>query len=449
MYSKASQAPELDTERPIEETLSRGEASKELHDVFSPLASLVASEVKQEDAIELFREVDTLPLVILDNQMTMRSLPWDALVGIDELNIVHFKDFKQRYDDAGSKTLGDLMDEYSDSYWQPFLNHIVENYRRLHPDMPLRGVHNTQNGLSVDAFEWRLDRDFFRPKTPFDFERWKSNETALGQLPENEQREYERYKAVRWANVNKWHGLKNDPGFVEAKSIVYAHDSDMPEDDANVLNHPIVAVGEYGEEFAQELIRVAMAMNRKAEQVLSPMAEALTEQKADLLTTYTARANENGASSRTTKDTVNEGILSIMQVLSILTCEKVEGYDNPIDLVRALVSSGLVEKFARYSPMGMVGPMAIGGYHLPGSVEKEGERLVFSEQLSEYLKKERDAYFGRITVMRAEAEEQLRGQKGEGQIYLGATCPVAGKGDGIRQLSDAFVACLDKRAAYA
>jgi len=444
---QAALAPSGVIERPIEASLSRGEASKELHDVFSPLAKLVASEVMECDTVELFQDVDTLPLVVLDNQMTRCHMPWDVFIGIDELDIVHFNDFTRNHPNSESMSRLELHSAYSSNYREPFLNKIIENYHRLHPDMPPYRTYSARAEFSLDDVRGRIDRTLFDKKASFDFERWKTNEGALAQLSESEQDEYEKYTANRWSNVYKWQRVKSDPGFVQADNIVYAHDPELSPDGANVLNHPVVAVGEYGEEFAKELVSVALAMNRKAEEVLSPIAEAATEQKADLLTMYTARANEEGASSKTTKDTVNEGILSIMQVLAVLTSEKVEGYDDPHELVRALVSSGLVERFARYSPMGMVGPMALGGYHLPGSLEQDEDGLAFSEKLSAYLKKERDAYFGLIATIRADAEEQLRGQKGKGQIYLGTTCPVAGKGDGIRRLSEAFVNSLDKKAS--
>lgn len=128
-------------------------------------------------------------------------------------------------------------------------------------------------------------------------------------------------------------------------------------------------------------------------------------------------------------ESLTEGINSITQTLAILSIEHQKGYDDPRELVKDLVTQGLVRILARRTPMGYVGPMALSGKYFAGGLIQTEEGLRPSKQFSEHYRVARAKYLKRLPQATSDHRPKQTGRK----------CPVSDLDGGIDALCKVFV----------
>jgi len=403
------------------------EITAELRDIFNPLC-IAAAEVSQPDAIaahdpELFDEVVALSEHVLPNKDMFLQLPWDLGLGFDLSELADLK--------AASKAAR-AIDPFSDDSKRAsaaisdFEERLEASHLARHPE--LEGYDRRE--IEALIFTW-FDRN--RSGT-FDRGEWEQNQRYMEGLDPADQRAIEASRGIRRNNIGKAKHFSDS--MQQTDTFLFAHNRHAQS--KNLTSSLVMPVGEYGAEFAQRAVATTALIQAAAHRSIHQLAGQVTEGHEATLHEYTARAHEAPeATAETTMETLQEGIMTIMQSVAILTAEKVDGYDDPIALLEDIVKSGLIERLARYTPMGFVGPMAISGRYMPNSLVRTETGLVFSEDFEEFLRERRDKYMGEY-VLRAVSDDTKR----KGAQPLGRICPVSGKGGGIQALASTFLALM-------
>jgi hypothetical protein len=219
----------------------------------------------------------------------------------------------------------------------------------------------------------------------------------------------------------------------EYDSFLYAHaELSKP----SMFENVIVPVGEYGEEYAKKLAQATIITMEAAEVAIKENAGRVAAEHSKLLQEHTARGAEkkDGPNAHSTALTIQEGILSIMQTVSLLTAEKVEGYDDPAKLLNDVVENGLIEKITRLVPPALVGPLAIDGQRFANPLERDEDgKLQLTEIFEGKLKAAHIKYWQDVI------EEKKSSKSGEHpKIGTDLTCPASGKGGGVGVLGEAL-----------
>lgn len=150
----------------------------------------------------------------------------------------------------------------------------------------------------------------------------------------------------------------------------------------NPTDNLMIPVGEYGNEFAERLMRTTQCLIGATPEATRGIATDLSKRYHNVIEMHTGRGRENRSdTAKAMVITTQEGIMSVMQVVALLTAEKVEGYDNPYELTNDILSSGIVEQLTKIVPMGTIGPLNLGGMYFPGLLEnKNGLSLNYQQK---------------------------------------------------------------------
>ena len=402
----------------------------ELRDVFTPLC-MAAAKAAEPEAIaasqpELFEDVDNLSMHILPNDDMYIQLPWDVAL---EADLSKWSTLWADYEAVNSeKGVSSKESRQASDKFYLFIEELKKKYAQRHPEVSK----NTLRSIDYKIDRW-FDNDRIN-KGVFDAEAWKKYEQQVAQLNPAEQTEIESFSNLRRNNVGKARCFSDSmqrSGHSVFAHNRYAHSQDL-------TSNLAVPVGEYGIEFAQRNISATALMQAAAYTNVRELARQVTEGHEDTLQKYTARAaGKPEPTAETTMDSLQEGILSVMQSVAILTQEKVEGYDDPIALLEDIVKSGLIERLARYTPMGFVGPMALSGKYCQNSLVRTNDGLAFSEGFEDYLKEKRDEYVKMVEKV-AERDDSKSVLQDISQP-IGRVCPVSGKGGGIQALANTYL----------
>jgi hypothetical protein len=190
----------------------------------------------------------------------------------------------------------------------------------------------------------------------------------------------------------------------------------------------VLPVGEYGEQWAEKLLRLGVFTKREATAAAQnfDVRDAANEHKT-VIREHTARGRISPPEVPVDEKLGHmgeESTTSVMQTLSLLTAHKVPGFDNPEDLARAVIDAGLVEEFTRETPAGLVAPFAFSGRTFPNLVERtENGGVQLNPMVMEHIKRAKDA---QVKVM-AEGWDQHYASGGETKRadMLGLICPAA------------------------
>ena len=392
------------------------EAKRELNEIFTPLcveaAHISDPSVITREQPELLDQVHRLvePLTIANgtvNQASRQMLPWDLFLGheiypasgrsIESGNAI-LRDFVKRHPEIKDQDEETL--EYVKLTWQAF------------EQIYLDGVH------PINEAEWRHNEQFMLGLDP-------AIQTDVGKMNQ-----------FRLTGINKNEGWVYDPQTPMRRSDELLFVRNPLGGESFGEKDIILPVGEYGPEFTETLLKTVVIMQDRIRTIMPDSSEQATVGHEAVLGQFTARANPqsspeiSGVSGETTLATLHEGILTIAQALAQLTAEKVDGYDDPYVLMDDIVASGLVELLAARVTLGLVGPMALSGRSVVGSLEKTDNGLVFGAPLDAYLKRKRAQY--------VEALKQLGHVGPEGTSMTGHTCPVSEKGGGVSVDAAAF-----------
>jgi hypothetical protein len=194
-----------------------------------------------------------------------------------------------------------------------------------------------------------------------------------------------------------------------------------------------VTVGEYGDSFAQSLLDAWWPLEH-----LIPADR--TPKRLQRLQRIWAQTH------LTPHETVQMGIESTIEALAQLTTYKVEGFDNPYELVLAIGRSGVVEKLAGLLPLHVLRPATRSGLTFPGPLlVRDGEdRVRLSNEFSKLLRTEKRQYLKDI-----EAEEKEPGstKRHFGEVPTrGEGCPMSrGKSPPLGPLIEAVTGWIYRR----
>lgn len=402
----ATTIPKLPERIPSQET-------KVLHDVFTPLCEDAVrfaepERIKTHDA-EILDAIDNASAHNLPTDYSLTRLPPDMFVDIDR-DTLH--DVKSRIHE-GEDVVGDIYDAWL--------------------------VRHPETSSSYSDF-YDLYDVVQRPD--FDVDHCIDYTNDLESRSAEELNHIKDVQVMRRNNVGKWDQLSHPMEQVDR--FIHITNETIPA--LPVISEVAMPVGEYGKEFADDLLRTTALMQGVAHKNLRPKAAELTEGNESSLQ-LTARV-ENGETptADTTMVSMQEGILSVGQTLAILTLEKVDGYDDPSLLLRDIVGAGIVSRLARYSPMGFVGPMALSGKHFRRALQRGENGLQLGEAFEAYLKEQKAAYIGKIAAEHADiVAGNIILDDAVHQNGLARMCPVADVSGGIDILAHRFVDLVDVR----
>lgn len=399
------------------------EITKDLRDMFTPLCMATAEAALPDNVAvndpEIRKQVETAPVHVLPTDFDFGSLPWDLLLGKDLQDLTEAK--------AAIKTAA-LIDPLDADFSSLITieNDIVGSWLERHPE-------EKRGGTDLRVY---IEQTITDTNSSFDIDSWKQYEQYMGNLPANERAHIDQLQSSRTFNVNK--GAWFIPEMRQVDTLLHTHNETIGAAPA-LLGELAMPVGEYGESFATELLRATATMQSVAEKHVRAQAAKMTIGNEPMLATYTARgADLDEASDESTMNSLQEGILSIGQSLAIVTMEKVAGYDDPHALAQDIVKAGLIGRLARYAPMGFVGPMALSGRYLPGSLVKTESGVGFSDQFERYLKERKAEYFDLQLGRAATTDMQSQGH----YKSLMTICPVANVGGGVDIMANTYVDLL-------
>jgi hypothetical protein len=203
-----------------------------------------------------------------------------------------------------------------------------------------------------------------------------------------------------------------------------------------------VPVGAYGEAFTKRLAETTRVMLKLSEIVAGGKAHNVNRQFSDLIFNETARSYKDRIDVY--KDpplaTLQEGIISITDAISLLVAEKQDGFDDPDAYLEALILKNLPSHLSQHFPLGIMAPTLRRGEYIKDLVEVDDDG---SPQVAE-------AFVRGIAEIKSTYRDRARrywtGPKPKSQrndSFTGHGCPVGKKGHeyddtGIGSLSKAF-----------
>ena len=226
-------------------------------------------------------------------------------------------------------------------------------------------------------------------------------------------------------------------------TIFSAEGSYMPAPTAFV----VMPIGAYGSEFAESLLKTTLYTIERADMSCGELADQLAEGHEELIKMHTVRgsaANEGRTPGNALLANLEEGALSIAQSLALLTAQKVEGYDDPMKLSRAIIENGLIEQFTRAVPMGLVGPFVLSGCFFRDAVQKTDTGVRLNPEVMELIKLWRHKQIGEAMLQWAKYNKFIgMGMDSPIPSVTGLPCPAAFAHGGITSVSRAMLTALE------
>lgn len=204
-------------------------------------------------------------------------------------------------------------------------------------------------------------------------------------------------------------------------------------------------VGQYGEESARKLAQITVALNdylKSSRAIDMGIRYYLDAGDEKVLAEHTARSRERYEGDvpdfavHGLKNTLAEGILSMAQVISLLTAEKVEGYDTHDELVAAILDSDVIEQFTRLVRPGYIGPTTLAGVYLKDALAVKNGKLSISKEAVRILNEMRREY--RRERIAKWAMYDVDPENAEHPSVLALPCPAANPNGSITTLKSVF-----------
>ena len=138
----------------------------------------------------------------------------------------------------------------------------------------------------------------------------------------------------------------------------------------------VTPVGEYGADFARDLLRTTRVMMQIAVRDLRETSATIYRSDPELFSGHTARGVRPPHPELAPLSTTIEGILSLHQIFASLLAVKLSGAPTGSDALRDLIFAsasrmGLVSEFTARLPMGLIGPMALSGHYFARPLERD------------------------------------------------------------------------------
>lgn len=283
-----------------------------------------------------------------------------------------------------------------------------------------RKVHNIAHGTGRMLF---IHVDELLRSKDFDPDAWRQYESYFEDLA------FEKHKASEVTHVANFREFRDDNihdvahARQYARTILYAFNARLS-GQGYIAGHTAVPVGGYGEGFAQSLLQATLTVQTafnvdKLDSFLQLTSESHLEDIKHHLARYYIDKPDSVYDAAIA--TFYEGLVTVVGAIAMLTSRKVVGYNDPYILTKDIVSRGIVERYARITPPGLIGPMTLlgAGYKEPLVRDPNGE-LELNPELYSQLKKARSVYA---------TKPQTRTH------FLKKMCPVSDENGGIRQMA--------------
>jgi hypothetical protein len=222
-----------------------------------------------------------------------------------------------------------------------------------------------------------------------------------------EQAEHGRYD-MDISSVNRGNSIKSMYHYAPLARLVHAEatgafdhylsmptvalDIDGPSLGLAPVGYLYMPEGAYGPQFSEKLLRTTAYMIQSAQRALGARARQLAHEHPDIIARNTTRGHEGRSLDATLISTAQEGARSTMEVIALLTADKVRGYDDPDRLVEAIIEQGIIEEFTRAIPMGLLGPLLFTGKYFPNLLLHTGSgKLALNPFIMQEIKKAKRA----------------------------------------------------------
>lgn len=207
------------------------------------------------------------------------------------------------------------------------------------------------------------------------------------------------------------------------------------------FNTIIVGVNEYGSDITRRLM---LAHKKVSESVGASRADFALWEDTDIGDTRKLSRilskNKVPEEQLISQLTMYEGSLTILQTLSMMLTDKVEGYANGDDLVREIIVSGLISRFARKVPYaGIVGPLSTAGLSFKNLLVNQDGELVINPELEKAFAESRRRMREQVTA----SYGSLDGYDNNHRFMSFNGCPVAHDYEGVinrlQKISDLYL----------
>lgn len=172
----------------------------------------------------------------------------------------------------------------------------------------------------------------------------------------------------------------------EGETQILFHDDTF---ETAFMNTSAMTVGNYGEEVTKKIAQTVAVIGKLLKEREGAFAELHEEFGHSLVRSKDVEGDESVPML-----SLYEGVLSVGQALNTLVQDKVEGYDNPDELIEDLVNQGVLLKFARtIGAVGLIGPLNLLGYKLTGIVHNDTSKgkLILDKEYVKAQEKDRKA----------------------------------------------------------
>lgn len=416
-----------------------GPIIKELQSTFEPLTTLLSSRITKN--AKNFDVVSNWYSGQPEDKITF-DLPYDGNIAKDPFRMLP-PDFFADEDPSKLPRLpyrrNQLVADYMSRFEKPedrsysFAIHTAEHFQRVLPSR-LKAL----AGLAIDPSKWAQYRQAALDQ--------RTSYYHLAHLSEH--RDYNLRGLLGERNEKTY--LLEAAGTGRFETYMYTSTAALRYRDLVVAmptGYIVTPVGEYGPDFAQQLLETTRYTSEFAQTSLHSLASEIGSAHTDVVRRHTARGsakNEERTPAEALIATVQEGSLSIMQTLVLLTAEKVEGYENPIELTRAIVDAGLIEQFTRVIPMGVLGPFIFGGAYFPKILQNVNGKLKLNPEVIAIIKEAKQVQTEQAIAEWAIYRAQLaEGVESSAPDTTGLICPGAMPHGPITQMATAMVVALE------
>lgn len=415
-------------------------ASLALHllqrDVFTPICANLADSIlalSQRDILETASDFQTNPhfTVFLDSSD-------DYGVVVDQLVRYRYRNEGYDYMLARFRELDDLsaseqMNHKDRAAYYPLYQHylftedgVLEKYLNLLATSRIRTLHRDEASALKDYEQILVsDKDdrsqeiverFNVPSDSIELDGMIGLMALIGynaKILEDKRLKYGKYKAFYWALTESQGG----------------HFSD---------NTLIAPIGEYGPAVALNIMTATRTMVKLADRFSVEEAERIARVHPDLVENRTTRGLDEVSlrSSNPPLSTLQEGITSLGNAMTLMTARRRRGFRDPEDLVKVIVDQKLVNQLARVLFSGFLQPTLFSGRYLTNLlvVHRDG-RITFSEPFERLMEHKR--WFHQIGFYKEEFPQ-----------FTGYGCPVSSRGSGYNEsgleaLSKAYLYIFD------
>ncbi len=166
-------------------------------------------------------------------------------------------------------------------------------------------------------------------------------------------------------------------------------DQNLKEVTRSTFMSAITPVGHYGEDFAKSLQRTTQVMMDLIEGRLDSESAAVFNLDPELVNLFTARGRQY-KNAQAPLVSLQEGVLTMHQVISLLLAEKVDGAATGAQALKMLLNDprhdlGPVAEFAAHAPMGLTGPSIMRGVYFEKPIAFSEKGLNLSPEFRNYL----------------------------------------------------------------